>query len=157
MESIILSSSRILVDDVPLPESGLPQAEIDALKAMEIIYETSGDRWDNPAGIYYIRPIEVVAGSIDPILLENYDIVFQDGYLIVDQLPMTIIPDIPESYVYGEVIDINSYTYDLYSDGVDNNENIVDLDALLEYIDTEINQHFRRMLPTLLSTRHGSL
>lgn len=148
-------SATLLVDGLH------DQSEIDRLAAsIGFLYETAAKHWDDtegqycsPTGIYYIHPIGIDPATIDPNTLGDYDFEYivdeRAGHLTIEKLPITIKPITKENYIYGESFDNIGFEYDLYSDGVDDNENIdanekIDnLELLLEYIQMEHRSTFR--------------
>ena len=51
---------------------------------------------------------------------------YKNGFLTIEKLPITIKPITKDNYTYGESFEGIGYEYDLYSDGVDENEEQVE-------------------------------
>lgn len=151
------------------------QSEIDRLAAsIGFLYETSSKHWDDtegqycsPTGDYYINPTGIDPATIDPNTLEDYDFEYmvddKGGRLTIEKMPITIKPITKENYIYGESFDNIGFEYDLYSDGIDDHENIdanekIDnLELLLDYIQMEHNATFPEGVTNVIVDRGKQL
>ncbi|MCK5105302.1 MAG: hypothetical protein KAR17_20905, partial [Cyclobacteriaceae bacterium] len=109
-------SATILVDSIPIEESGLT---LEDLGLESLTFSTTATSMSN-VGVSYILPDDLTE-SLDPSLLELYEYDFVQGILLTDKLAIEIIPNDLEK-IYVDKIDGITYRYNFDSTNMDEGE-----------------------------------
>ncbi|MCW3093283.1 MAG: subtilase family protease [Ferruginibacter sp.] len=104
-------TSTVLVDGVPLQNSGLSLAD---LKLDPIVYATPATSASN-VGIFFIRPGFKKLSSADSAIFEIYDFTFVDGLLSIKKMPLMVTPR-DTTLVYGDKIAGFTFIYKFYGE-----------------------------------------
>ncbi|HKZ65863.1 MAG TPA: MBG domain-containing protein, partial [Chitinophagaceae bacterium] len=110
-EQLPVFTSSILVDNVPLAQSGLTLQDI-GLDSLS--YFTNATTLSNIGNQYFIKPVRTfdLTNSTDVGLLESYTYDTIPGILTITKLPVTVIPN-DQIITYGEDIAPITFTYEI--------------------------------------------
>ncbi|MCK5367848.1 MAG: hypothetical protein KAQ62_04825, partial [Cyclobacteriaceae bacterium] len=122
-------SATILVDSIPIEESGLTLEDL----GLDILTFSTPATSSSNVGVSNIFPDDITE-SLDPLLLELYEYDFVPGKLYTEKLAIKITPNDLEK-TYGEKIVGITYRYDFDSENMDEGE----IPAFIE----SLNQAYR--------------
>ena len=125
-------TASILVDTIPLSETGITA---DSLGLTNLTFETAATSMSN-LGNHRIHMVDITS-ELDPTLLEYYDYTFKDTVLLIEKLPIEIIPNDMIAN-YGEKIEGISYRYNFDSTNFDPE----DIPEFIEILEREYKSTF---------------
>ena len=110
-EQLPTFTSTILVDNVPLGQSGLT---IEDIGLANLTYATNATPLSNIGNQYFIKPVRTfdLNNPTDVGLLEVYTYDTIPGILTIERLPVTVIPN-NQTLNYGEAIGEITFTYQI--------------------------------------------
>lgn len=125
-------TASILVDTIPLSETGITA---DSLGLTNLTFETAATSISN-LGSHRIHIVDITS-ELDSALLEYYDYAFKDTVLLIEKLPIEIIPN-DMIATYGDKIEGITYRYNFDSTNFDPG----DIPEFIEILDREYKSSF---------------
>jgi len=110
-EQLPAFTSSIMVDDVPLAESGLTLEDIGL---QNLSYTTNATPLSNIGNQYFIKPVRTfdLTDPTDVGLLEIYTYDTIPGILTIEKLPVKVVPN-DQTITYGQDIAPVTFTYEI--------------------------------------------